>query len=355
MRKGKLWIATISLVSPFQETNGFSTSRSTAAVSLTTTPFQSTPSRHHLPLYNSYGRGAEIWPERNEDPVQLADSFPNGQVPYSAILSLEETDMAAIHQRVEEVVVKREQQKRRLSKRKMVSKTIRRILRRAAAKEEVESEAISGARVERTPIIIAIGLLARGLVQPIDALLVSFLTGYFIILGLVARGTRENSEAPILPAIPPQGHVPAMVSNPLGTGFLYSKVYDLWLKLGVVLGLVGPLLLLGRYTYVQDNMVAARLCASPIFILCCQAISEAFSRRVMVSTCSMERKQICMYFYWGWLIILDPFSFLFDVLGSTSTPYPGTHRLQYSSVGLSLELGFVCRTDWPTWSNLGHW
>jgi hypothetical protein len=290
MKKGRLWIATL-LVSPFQETNGFSTSRSTAAVSLTTTPFQSTPSRQRFHLYNSYGRGAEIWPECNEDPVQLAESFPNGQVPYSAILSMEETDMAVIHQRVEEVV-EREQHKRRLSKRKIVSKTvsktIRRILRRAAAKEELESEATPAARMDRTPIIIAIGLLARGLVQPVDALLVSFLTGYFIILGLVARSTRENSEAPTLPAIPPQGHVPAMVSNPLGTGFLYSKVYDLWLKLGVVTGLVGPLLLMGRYLYVQDNMVAARLCASPIFLLCCQAISEASSRRVMVSP--MERK-----------------------------------------------------------------
>jgi hypothetical protein len=287
MKKGQLMcrIATISLISPFQETNGFSTSRSTAAFSLTTTPFQSTSSRQRRPLYNSYGRGAEIWPECNEDPVQLADSFPNGQVPYSAILSIEETDMAAVHQRVEEVV---ERDLRRRSKRKIVSKTIRRILRRAAAKEELESEATPAARMDRTPTIIAIGLLARGLIQPFDALLVSFLTGYFIILGLVARSTRENSEAPILPAIPPQGHVPAMVSNPLGTGFLYSKLYDLWLKLGVVTGLVGPLVLLGRYIYVHDNMVAAQLCARPIFLLCCQAISEAFSRRGMVS--SIERK-----------------------------------------------------------------
>jgi hypothetical protein len=242
-------------------------------------------SRQRLALYNSYGRGAEIWPERNEDPVQLADSFPNGQVPFSAVLRMEETDMAAIHQRVGEVVKREgEQDKQRRRKRKMVSKTIRRILRRAAAKEELESEATPAARIDKTPIIIAIGLLARGLVQPLDALLVIFLTGYFIMLSLVARSTRENSEAPILPAIPPQGHVPAMVSNPLGTGFLYSKLYDLWLQVGVVTGLVGPLVLLGRYLYVHNNMVAARLCASPIFLLCCQAISEALSRRVMVST-----------------------------------------------------------------------
>jgi hypothetical protein len=201
--------------------------------------------------------------------VQLGDSFPNGQVPhpylYSAIISStsrEETDMdtATVHQRVEEREHNNNIQRR--SKRNMVSRTIRRILRRTAAKEELlESEAAtnglpaarSRSRMDRTPAILAMGLVARGLVQPLDILLVCFLTGYFTILHLVARSARDNSEAPMLPALPPQGHVPAMVSNPLGTGFLHSKLYDLWLKLGVVTGVVGPLLLRGRYLTLHDS------------------------------------------------------------------------------------------------------
>jgi hypothetical protein len=230
MKAQLLWIATILLLSPVPETNGFSStsSRSSIIRSLTTTattatPFQSTTvsSRRqqciiHLSSH-SYGRGAEIWPECNEDPVQLADSFPNGQVPYSAILSsIDETDMTAIHQRVQDVVEQREEKQTnnnhnkrgRRSKRKIMSKTIGRILRRAAAKEELESEtgaAATTARMKKTPMMIALGLLVRGLVQPFDALLVSFVTGYFILLNLVAQSTRENTEAPILPAIPPQG------------------------------------------------------------------------------------------------------------------------------------------------------
>jgi hypothetical protein len=114
-------------------------------------------------------------------------------------------------------------------------------------------------------------------------LLVAFLTSYLTILDMVARSPRESSGAPVLPSVPPQGHVPTMVSNPLGIGILYSKTYDLWLKLGVVIGLVGPILLLSHYMFFQKEMQAARVCARPIFLLCCQAISEAVSRRVMVS------------------------------------------------------------------------
>jgi hypothetical protein len=236
---------------------------------------------------NTYGRGAEIWPECNDDPVQLSDSFPNGRVPYSAILSIEQQDMAEVHESVEEMITTHdEKQRTRFSKRQFVSKGIRRILRRAAAKEELDSEEIlfgDSVLVDKTPIVIAASLLFRGLVRPLDIMLVSFLTAYWTILSMVARSPRETSGAPLLPAMPPQGHVPTMVSNPLGMGIFYSKAYDAWLKLGVLIGLVGPLGLLSYSLFVQENVVAARVCARPIFLLCFQAISEAYSRRVMVS------------------------------------------------------------------------
>jgi hypothetical protein len=220
-------------------------------------------------LYSKYGRGAEIWPECNEYVVTLADSFPNGEVPYQAF--------PAFQERVNVEAGSRK------TKRQIAAKTIKRILRRAAAREELDSEEIPANTMERTPSVLALALLFRGLVRPLDVLLVSFLTSYFVILGMTARAPRYNGIAPILPALPPTGHVPSMVSNPMGVDFSYSKSYDRWLKLGVFTGVLGPLLLLGRYIY-KNEMVAARMCARPIFLLCCQAISEAFSRRVMVSS-----------------------------------------------------------------------
>ena len=241
---------------------------------------------------NTYGRGAEIWPECNEDPVHLADSFPKGEVPYSAIVAIDQQDMNTLQETVENVITYHKEdidtnnpekgtKQQRISKRQFVSRSIKRILLRAAAKEELDSEAENG--IDRTPIVVATALLLRGLVGPLDFLLVSFLTAYLTMLGIVARSPRElTGGAPILPSLPPQGHVPSMVSNPLGTGTTLSRTYDLWLKLGVLVGLVGPIALLTKYIFVEKEMVAARICAQSIFLLCCQAISEAVSRKVMV-------------------------------------------------------------------------
>jgi hypothetical protein len=267
-------------------------------------------------LYSSvsYGRGAEIWPECNEDPVSLSDSFPNGQLPYRAILSIEEGDMAEVHGRVEESV---ERVHPTRSKRKLVSKAVQRILRRAAAKEELDSEDVN-APMDRTPLVIATLLLMRRLVTASDVLLVSFLTGYFIILGMIARSTREASNAPILPALPPQGHVPALVSNPLGFSFTYSKLYDSWLKLGMATGLLAPLVLLSWYIYHDSNIEALRWCARPIFLLCCQAGSEAFSRRVMSPLplrilIPIAYNSIRILYLWNWFTA--PASAAIDIAG----------------------------------------
>ena len=254
----------------------------------------------------SYGRGAEIWPATNEDAVLLSDTFPNG-IPYSAIVTIEQQDMASLHEVVEESIngtstiidddatrtktaaggggdssSSTSSAKRPVgTKRKFVSRSIRRILRRAAAKEELDSEGeIVG--LDRTPILVAITLLGRGLVRPLDVTLVAFLTAYLTILSMVARRPREGSGAPILPAMPPQGHVPVIVSNPMGVGILTSGLYDAWLKVGVIVGLVGPILLLTRYILIKDNIAAAKICSRPLFLLCCQAISESVSRRIMV-------------------------------------------------------------------------
>jgi hypothetical protein len=268
----------------------------------------------------AYGKNAEIWPETNEDPVTLSDSFPNGDIPYSAILMIEQQDMDSYHETVEDSIAPDETttfsttkgaeegqpQRRRGVKRQFVSRSIRRILRRAAAKEELDSEPESTG-LDKTPILIALALLVRGLVRPLDVALVAFLTGYGVILGQVARSPRETSGVPMLPATPPQGHVPAMVSNPLGMGIMYSKVYDLWLKLGVLIGLVGPVALLSHYVLFADKLAAARICAPPIFLLCCQAITEAISRKVIVSD-----GILFVFRSYSFIAILSNFCFFFE-------------------------------------------
>lgn len=236
----------------------------------------------------SYGRGAEIWPECNEDPLQLADSFPDGIIPPSAIMAMDRAAMDAVHKGVEEAVDDSGDKKSSTSKaatesrrQGLWSKRIARILRRAAVKEELDFEEYP-APMDRTPTVVALGLILRGLIRPLDVVVVSVMTLYFVILHLAARSPRDDEVGtPTLPALPPQGHVPIMVSNPMGQTFTYSKNYDAWLKLGVITGLFGPILFLTRLT-LKKEMVAARVCARPIFLLCCQAISEAFSRRVMV-------------------------------------------------------------------------
>lgn len=287
----------------------------------------------------SYGRGAEIWPATNEDAVLLSDTFPNGQIPYSAVVTIEQQDMASVHEAIEETingtttVVNDNATSKRRSKRKFVSRSIRRILRRAAAKEELDSEG-EMIGLDRTPIVVATTLLARGLVRPLDVTLISFLTSYLTILSMVARRPRENGGAPILPALPPQSHVPVIVSNPMGVGIQMSRLYDAWLKLGVILGFVGPILLLTRYILFENNLVAAKACSRPLFLLCCQAVTESISRKLMVSRSFGFSEHYIQYFLRAHPMLM----WILNVVAPANTnTYPNS--LQHCSTCFSVVLG----------------
>jgi hypothetical protein len=251
-----------------------------------------------LSMVNAYGRGAEIWPECNEDAVQLADSFPNGHIPFSAIIDIQRADMNMMHKRVEATIeegASSESVVHTRGKTKLLGSTsgrkrqyLKRILRRAAAKEEIDSEG-EVTSIDRTPIAIGLALVLRGLVRPIDVLVGACLTAYITVLGMVAQSTARDfadttgTAAPILPAIPPQGHVPTILIHPLGRRMEESRLYDTWLKLGVAVGMVGPVVLLMRYSLAHD-VDAARFCARPLFLLCCQVVTEAIcSKRITVS------------------------------------------------------------------------
>jgi hypothetical protein len=299
------------------------TKTKTKAKTTTTTTTTTATSLHGL-----YGRGAEIWPESNDDTVQLSDSFPNGEIPYSAVIAIEKTDMESLHQRVEASIIyedddieeeeelvaeetsssssssssttgvidpahqktksnQKASRRRRTrgsnntrdqSKRKR--QYLKRILRRAAAKEELDTEG-EYTSIDKTPMVVAMSLVVKGLVRPMDVCVVACWTAYFIVLNMAAQSSRDWTGAPILPATPPQGHVPTLLSNPLGLRTEQSRWYNAWLQLGVVIGLIGPLALVVRCTMI-GNLDVAKFCARPLFLLCCQIVTEAVSKRSLV-------------------------------------------------------------------------
>jgi hypothetical protein len=285
----------------------------------------------------AYGRGAEIWPESQDDAIQLADSFPHGQVPYSAVIAIEQADMNVVHQHVEASVnhrhhhnhenrqarddnhvetvsimpsatsvrnIKTNSSSGNIQTRQILPSTqkrryLHRILRRAAAKEELVAEQqrdMFSSPLYKTSMLIAFSLIVRGWIRPMDVVVVACLSTYFIILNMAAQSSRDWTSAPIMPSIPPQGHVPTIVSHPLGRRMDQSMWYNAWLKLGVLLGLLGPWTILFR-SFVAIKMggfgsssssVAGmavgtcRVYARPLFLLCCQFVTETLFRRSLV-------------------------------------------------------------------------
>lgn len=250
-----------------------------------------------------YGRGADIWPECNEDPVQLQDSFPNGQIPYSAMWEVGAVDMQAVHENARVAVATEEEEPLTTSRRKQarfwMSQTVRRLLRKAAAKEELsQTEGEAAYSITTTssstldalysykqslkqglPLVLALGLVATGGIRPLDILVVASVTTYTILLTMVARSPRQGALAPIMPALPPQGHVPTLVAHPLGLGAASNRSYYIWLRTGVWLGMILPLVpIVERF---MSGGAAADV-ARPLFLLCCQAITEISAKRKMV-------------------------------------------------------------------------
>lgn len=248
------------------------------AFAFTTVPPHST-ARHRLQQRRAaYGRGADIWPPPpSDDVVTLADSFPNGILPPEAQLVASSGDISRASGDAPFSSAGDPPGRRRWKR--LLPQRVARILRRAAARQEEEfSGELSRQPVDKTPAALAFALLFLGYVPPLDVMLVSFLSGYFVLLAVLSKSVRRDGVTPLLPALPPQGHVPLLVRHPLGPSFAYSILYDRWLKLGVGLGLIAPLLL-GVHYGLSGQHNAAQLVFRPLFGLCCQAVSEAFSRR----------------------------------------------------------------------------
>lgn len=214
----------------------------------------------------AYGRGAEIWPPGSEEQIRLTDSFPNQRIPPAAL---------AVLQRIGSEPTQKPREWR-----KILPRAIARILRRAASSAQKEETSMDTPSMDKTPLVVALTLLFSGYVRPLDVLLVIFLSGYFCVLSAAARQVRADGITPVLPALPPQGHVPTLVRNPLGPSLTYSSTYDRWLKLGVMIGLLAPILAAIGYT-VRGTRPQAKVVLRPMFFLCCQAMSEAVGRQCM--------------------------------------------------------------------------
>ena len=200
----------------------------------------------------SYGRGAEIWPECNEEQIRLQDSFPGGKIPGSVMAALQQKDVGKTPEPSDGGLLSR-----------------------------VWGRTLSFNSVDRLPTVIALTLLLKGLFRPLDIMIVSAITGYTVILHSFARSTRDDGITPTVPALPPQGHVPDLVLNPLGLTFTNSDEYDTWLKSGVILSLFLPLAVIFRRN--SHQMDAVRACARPLFLLCGQALGESLTRQFLVS------------------------------------------------------------------------
>ena len=247
--------------------------------------------------------------------MKLADSFPGGAIPPFA------SDLLAGDVPLDDDVTllpstTSSTTPRRGRKRRLIRGAVGRVLRRAATSEQQSASGDRSARggddafwqapVERTPAIVALLLAVGGLVLPTDVMTVAGLTAYLVVLGLASSSPREvepparstsiaaeldeqpgggiggsGSMIPMVPSLPPQGHVPSLVSNPLGVPLTHSAAYRTWLRFGAVIGLILPLTSVLWYGFGKKDLVAAALAARPSFLLCCQAVTEATSRRLL--------------------------------------------------------------------------
>lgn len=219
---------------------------------------------------NVYGRGADIWPESNNDVIKISDSFPNGIVPDSAFIPIEQIDEESIQKQVQSFPATKSSSFDLKNGRSITS--------------TIPNQRAIGS-ISKIPIAIALALLVTGMVRPMDVALVASLTAYITILNMTAQSERDGG-APILPSVPPQGHIPKILSNPLGMRFERSSTYRRWLRLGALVGMIGPLAWLLVTTVVlpwQGAVVmepeAARVVSRPLFLMCCQVTTEAISKR----------------------------------------------------------------------------
>ena len=280
----------------------------TSSSSSTLTLTSKLHTRPLLTLYERYTKGAEIYPPTNQNSFTLADSFPNGIIPAmatsilmqeikqdidmdmedaSAIVPSEDviTTTATITAMITATVTSTTNTSTNGRKRKLLKNAYGTLKSAAKAQKQSvrnQSKSKQNSPLTKLPPIIALTMLALGLVSPSQILWVVFISGYLIALGILASSPRVdcNGLKLVLPNLPPQSHVPALVSNPLGTPLTQSATYQNWLKWGVSLGYMLPLVAVGWYKYTNQLSVAKHV-ATGVFLISCQIMTESITKRIL--------------------------------------------------------------------------
>lgn len=236
-----------------------------------------------------YTKGSEIYPPSNFGPFTLADSFPNSTVPLIVDEKLksilpQDTTVSNNYQIDSTVTNTTETQlEQRTRKRRILFRMTTKILSSAARAEEekVQKQADNEDRISKFPMLVATLLLALGQVQPTQILFVIFMTGYLTFLHVLSSTSKtdQNKRLPVLSALPPQGHVPTLISNPLGTMISDSRAYSNWLLIGVIFGYIAPIVSIGYHYLVTKQVELASFISRTIFVLSCQISTEALAKR----------------------------------------------------------------------------
>lgn len=289
-------------------------------------PLQITCHRKFIGTLSSYGKGAEIWPPTNEDPIRLQDSFPHGKIPDIALSKLQgfhygnadstnQLSQKIGGQRVVEWTTMR-------SPRAIIN----RILRRAAHAEETQ-DAIRTTTANKNKnernwgirLLVGITITMTRYLRPADVAVLLLLTGYLGCLTYWAQSVRPDRITPCLPALPPTGHVPVMIANPIGYKITSSALYVFWLRLGVVLSILTPLLWWGVSVGSSSSSSAAPVVARtvaaagarPLLLACCQALTEAaLTQRVLTPLpirilVPVLYNAVRLVYLWQWIVMTN--------------------------------------------------
>jgi hypothetical protein len=264
----------------------------------------------------AYGKGSEIWPVCNEEPIKLSSSFPGGKIP-SAVMEMIESDSSnASSNNPESTIatssdVNDQQIKTTGRKRRAVRKTLSHILK-SAAKASTRRASETAPAIDRTPAVLAALLVATKCVSLKSLALILAISAYFMGLASWCAAPKSSGTVSVIksdvhsasdmhtydfinmPSLPEKGHVPNLVANPLGLSLTSSRIYRSWLRLGAMLGLLLPTLVLtinivgskypsiGAGAFIENAELVRRSLGDPLFLLCFQAITEAVSRAALL-------------------------------------------------------------------------
>src|SRR6056300_971370 len=137
---------------------------------------------------SAYGKGSEIWPECNEEPIKLTSSFPGGKLP-SAVMDLLDsgdwnTSSAATSDDAASASIttstqNNQQVKTTGRKRRAVRKTLSHILK-SAAEASTRRESTTAPAIDRTPAVLAILLVVTKCVNMKFFAIVLAISTYFV-------------------------------------------------------------------------------------------------------------------------------------------------------------------------------